>query len=241
MRLAALLLSGLCATVPLAGAHAASQMLLVVATAEPVPLTCAGETCTAELTAYCLQEHRPAPRRGDVYHVADGATPFALVDDAGARTPLAVAPRISAARTYTLVMVSLPAEAVGAARGLVVGDGAILVPAPVAGDANPQTAEDIAETIGIGRAVGARIARDAPEMAIALDLSRAANALDAGAPEAELAEAARAGSEAAALIAACQGIAARGGSSVPACLRGQHDGLVSDVTQQFWRAVATGS
>ena len=45
------------------GARAAPQILDLVASAEPVTLTCRDGACTAEFSAFYLQKHRTAPRR----------------------------------------------------------------------------------------------------------------------------------------------------------------------------------
>ncbi len=46
-------------------------MLGVVATLEPVPLTCTRGVCSAEFTAFCLQERRASPARGTAYTAHD--------------------------------------------------------------------------------------------------------------------------------------------------------------------------
>ena len=61
------------------GALAASpQILALVQTSMPVALVCAGKSCRAELTAFCLQQGRVAPRRGTAYDLA-GAGRVTLV------------------------------------------------------------------------------------------------------------------------------------------------------------------
>ena len=68
-RLAGLLLA---AAVPV-GAQAAPQMLGLARTVGLTPLHCAGGECTAELTAFCLQQERDMPRAGTVYVPAPGS------------------------------------------------------------------------------------------------------------------------------------------------------------------------
>ena len=57
---------------PTGGAAAAPQILGMVATAEPMPLVCAGGTCSAEFSTFCLQDKRVPPRPGTAYTVAGG-------------------------------------------------------------------------------------------------------------------------------------------------------------------------
>lgn len=224
-----------------ATAFAASQLLVAIRTDVPVPFACADGACTVELTTYCLQGNRPAPKAGEAYVPLGDGSAFALVDASGATVPLAAEPTVTASRTYVSVKLTVPAEAVAGARGLVVGAGAVLVPVAWAGDPNPQTDVELAVAPTLAGAVGERLVNEAPEIGVALDLGRAANALAAGADEADLAAAAGAGADAGAQIAACQGLARRGGADLFACLRGRHDALVSDVNLRYWRALATGS
>ena len=51
-------------------AQAAPQILGLMASAEPVPMTCVDGTCTAELSSVCLQQQRPTPLTGTVYRPA---------------------------------------------------------------------------------------------------------------------------------------------------------------------------
>ncbi|MGH6717726.1 MAG: hypothetical protein ACREER_00285 [Alphaproteobacteria bacterium] len=222
-------------------ASAASQLLVVLPTDMPIPFTCDDATCTVEVTTYCLQQDRPAPKSGDAYLLLGTSRPFAVVDAAGATVPLVAAPTITASRTYVSIRLTVPAAAVAGARGLVIGDGAILAPVAVPGDPNPQTDVDMALAPGLAVSVGARLVGEAPEIGVAIQVGRAANAFAAGTPEAELAAAAAAGAEAGAVIAACRSLAERGGADLHACLRGRHDGIVSDVNLRFWRALAAGS
>ncbi|MDP6174084.1 MAG: hypothetical protein QGF09_07970, partial [Rhodospirillales bacterium] len=46
-----------------------AQILGLAATADPVPLQCAGTNCTAELSAFCLQEEKPVSGKGTAYRL----------------------------------------------------------------------------------------------------------------------------------------------------------------------------
>lgn len=54
------------------------QVLGLVAAVQPIPLVCAGGSCTALLSSFCLQQDRPAPAAGQDYDVA-GAGDVTLV------------------------------------------------------------------------------------------------------------------------------------------------------------------
>ncbi len=221
-------------------AAAAPQLIALLPINDPVALTCADGTCTAELATYCLQEHRGAPEPGHAYRPqGGGAFGFALVDAAGAGIPLDVEPTIRAARTYVAVTIFIPDGVAAGATGLVVGDGVVLVPEPVAGDPNPQTPEEIADATMLARSLGQRLVVASPEVRVALDLGRAANALTAGADQDTLG--ADFPPDSSVVLDACRGMAAMGGADVLTCLRGRRDALVSDVNLRYWRALATGS
>jgi hypothetical protein len=53
------------------GAFAAPQILAVLATGEPVPLTCVKGVCEAEFSAMCLQWARAMPEPGTAYAPVD--------------------------------------------------------------------------------------------------------------------------------------------------------------------------
>ncbi|MBM3583183.1 MAG: hypothetical protein FJX36_01815 [Alphaproteobacteria bacterium] len=58
------------------------------------------------------------------------------------------------------------------------------MPAPEAGDGDPQTPEDIAQAITVAASLGRSLVEDAPGMRVALELGRVTNALEAGADRA---------------------------------------------------------
>ncbi len=57
---------------PVGQALAASQVLALFATTRAIPLTCEDGACSAELSVFCLQEDRWAPRPGTGYQLAEG-------------------------------------------------------------------------------------------------------------------------------------------------------------------------
>ena len=93
---------------PLSGAAAAPQMLGLIASNGPVPLSCAGGTCTAELSSFCLQRDRDVPPAGTAYRPVDdtGLTLVAtLADGQTRRLPAGDRLRIESERNYTAVAV----------------------------------------------------------------------------------------------------------------------------------------
>jgi len=46
------------------------QVLGLIATVQPLPLTCGDGACSAVLTSFCLQEDRPSPHHGQPYDLA---------------------------------------------------------------------------------------------------------------------------------------------------------------------------
>jgi len=176
----------LAAAVPLAGAHAAPQVLALLATDSPTTLKCEDGRCAAEFSAYCLQRERPIPEPGVAYKATDDGMTLIVrtADGAGREIPAADHVGIVTERSYTAVRVSLPErllEAWNAADvAIEVGHRVSLVPLPVAGDPEPQTEADIALAVGPQRALGERLVdRSSPDG----DVARITNALINALPE----------------------------------------------------------
>ncbi len=126
-----------------ATAYAAPQMLGVVATSQPLKLECGTETCTVELSTFCLQSERDTPDRHYVYTPHDLSVFKVLAsNDAGETTevPLTAA-KVRAERGYTAARIEFSVHNLKekglSARSLRVADGGVLVPMPVPGDPNP--------------------------------------------------------------------------------------------------------
>jgi len=147
-------------------ASAAPQIIAVLPSDTGVPFACAEGICKADLSTYCLQRERPAPRRGTVYLPA-AATDFKLVLETATETRV-----IGAAKHVVFVEsrgfmaiaavideVHLQALAGGKiiSAALRVGKAASLLPKPVAGDRNPLSAKEIAYVTKWRRQQGADI------------------------------------------------------------------------------------
>src|SRR5690349_11381743 len=55
------------------GAQASPQVLGLQASLRPTVMQCTAAGCRADLSAFCLEQHRPDPRVGTVYHPAPNA------------------------------------------------------------------------------------------------------------------------------------------------------------------------
>ncbi len=112
---------GLVVAVGHQSALAAPQILAVLATGNGIPFTCTGGVCQAELSAFCLQRHRPAPGYGTAYEpAARGA--FTLVvrgaDGGERRLPAAGHVAFLQHRGYTAVSARLAEHVLAELDGL---------------------------------------------------------------------------------------------------------------------------
>jgi hypothetical protein len=143
--------------------QAAPQILGLIASNDPVPMTCVGGTCTAELSSVCLQQHRPTPPTGTVYRPAKGTHITLTVtgpDGVSHRLPVAAALTFVSLRQFSAVKVSLPEATVrglgdGAAR-ISVGPMASVIPVAIKGDPKSLSAGEIARYAGPLRALAER-------------------------------------------------------------------------------------
>ncbi|MFQ5620023.1 MAG: hypothetical protein ACE5FR_13755 [Rhodospirillales bacterium] len=261
----ALVLAAAMAWMPLGGAFAAPQILGMVATAEPMPLVCAGGTCSAEFSTFCLQDKRVPPRSGTAYTVARGEGLTLLVtgsDGSKRRLPAAGLVRVASARAYMAVTVSVAGpdlKALGATRAsIAVGRRVSLVPVPVPGDPWPLSGHDVASATGPLRAAAASLFdRGGENMVAARITNRLINAAPANGPlaphgrdglwrrvmGADPADAADPGTlSAARIFTLCRGLAAEGAySTLRRCLEKQHDALMVETNGRYWQTLGAGS
>ena len=159
-------LAFLTATALVAGAGSASaagqlhagappQILGVVATLEAVPMQCDNMTCRADLTAFCLEPHRPSPPRGQSYSAVDpSALTLVIGDEAGETREVTGDGRLrfEAVRGYTAVRVSIDRSALaemGATTAAIqVGRLVSVLPDEGADDPLRHTDEEIARATG---------------------------------------------------------------------------------------------
>jgi hypothetical protein len=169
-------------------AQAAPQVLGVVASNDtPTPLNCGTVDCSAHLSAFCLQQSRPAPSHGYVYGVAPGGTMTLIATAADGRTlrlPADHYVRFESVIGFTSVRASLPKAAldeIGAVSvALEVGPLTSLLPIPIAGDMDPQVEDEVALATGPMRQAATR---NFEEPGIASDAARITSLLINALPE----------------------------------------------------------
>ena len=249
---------------PVANAGPMPQILGVVASTEPLPMTCDGGTCAVELSAFCLERDRSTPQDGTPYRALDvGKLTLVVTAADGAERRVAAEPyvRIASARGYTAVTVSLPeavARELGAVK-LALAVGEQLALAPAADDRQPRSKEDIAAARAARSAIAGDTAeRGIPEAVAARILNRLVNTV----PRERLVDETSAGAlwlqaagrplriedlppgfgEAALFFEYCRSSAeSLGASTLRRCLAMSHDALMSGVNSEYWRILGTGS
>ena len=140
--------------------QAAPQILGLVASLKPVPMTCAIGVCSAEITSICLQEHRRSPDSGTAYKPAAGSIlNLVMVAGDGSKKTLPVADKVSikSLRGFMSVAISVPEATVRrlgtGEAALTIGPLASAIPVTAAGGSDPLKLSEIAYTIGPLRAL----------------------------------------------------------------------------------------
>jgi hypothetical protein len=169
-------------------AIAAPQIIAVLPSDAGVPFACADGLCRADLSTYCLQRERPAPKRGTPYlpasaedfklvietvqgtHVIDAAPHVGFVESRGF---MAIAAVIEEPKLKALAKSGIKTAA------LRVGKAASLLPEPQAGDPNPLTEEEIAYVTKWRRQQGVEIVDAKPEARAVRVLAGLSNRLPA--------------------------------------------------------------
>ncbi len=243
-------------------AHAAPQVLGLVATLGPVELQCDRGVCSAEFSTVCLQQRRASPAKGQRYliHDPDSMTAVGRTAD-GTQVAVAVEETLTfeSLRGHSAVRVSAPAHLLrklGLEKiEISVERHVALVPEAMPGDRRPQTDADIAlatgplldlagevlaergERVEAAR-VAARLANALPERGRASDDARARVWQDTvGADEAKGA--------AAALVRQsfdrCEALTRVGSTTLRNCLGTAHDILIGRVNTEYWDRSGAGS
>ena len=139
----------ICAALPLKVAHAAPQLLGLLAESN-LPLHCINGTCSVEVSAICLQEERAMP----AWETANREVQPSQIKVAGTGADGRVAEmaigdiaHIESDRGSWAVKISIPEEklqAIALSQAALAIEGRVaLAPIPVPDDRNPQTAEEI--------------------------------------------------------------------------------------------------
>ena len=244
------------------GTFAAPQILAVLATAEPVPLTCVKGVCEAEFSTMCLQRGRAMPRPGAAYASADPDTIILVIRRADGSTTRIAGHRwlrFSVPRTYVSVTATIDATALtelGAVSAAVeIGPLASLVPVPTPGDTSPITAEEVARVTGVHRMAAERaVMRERETIGaarITRDLANAlvANPTPTNAERKDLWDRIAAGTpagtglqEARDVFETCHDYAeAMGEEGFRGCLQYRHDYLMQSINDTYWNRNDVGS
>ena len=143
--------------------YAAPQILGLVASAEPVPLTCENGMCAAEITSMCLQKSRPAPVYGTAYKLAKKSriTLILTSSDGVQKTfPIAEQVEIKSFSMYHSVSLRVPDDVVAKLgkghAAVVIEPLASAIPVALKDDPKPLTAREIRRYTGPLRVVAAR-------------------------------------------------------------------------------------
>lgn len=145
-------------------ASAAPQIMGVVASIEPTPLVCEDGTCSAHLSAFCLQQNRAVPATNSVYdiHAGRGLSLVLTKADGGRETvPAAGHVALTTPRGISAVTVSVPesrlARLGAVAAAVWVEPNASLVPIAKDNDPDPLTEPEIAYVTGPLREVAQKL------------------------------------------------------------------------------------
>jgi hypothetical protein len=244
-----------------APAAAAPQVLGVVASIAPVEMSCTAETCTAQLSAFCLQRERDVPGERTAYQAADPAA-FTLMarrpDGSTIQIPMDERVTFSSAFGYASVRVSVPAgllaEWDAASLAVEVAPSAALIPVPTAGDPNPQSEAEIALATGPRRELASRhfdapsTTRDAAHLIEAVVNGFPVQSWEGPVDRAGLwarqvtpALAAAASPEAVAIARSVYEGCLPSSYSMRQCLELKHMNLLSDANRTYWDEASPGS
>lgn len=252
----------LAASIPLAGAWSAPQILALLETDGPTPLICEDGKCSAEFSGFCLQKERGDPKFGARYHAEGGEMTLVVTNASGEtrRLPAGDYLGITTQRGYTAVRISLPEDVMrelGAVSvALEIGERVALVPLESAGDKDPRTEADIMLALGPQRALGQIIIQQSAAASGAVALTnRMLNAL----PQARADDETRNGlwdraiapysashstesvSRASSVYRRCLAKVEEGSFyTLRDCLEIGHDALMLDLNVKYWEAGPEG-
>jgi hypothetical protein len=252
------------AALPMTGAGAAPQALGLLATGEtPVELKCIDGVCSAEFSAFCLQQDRTVPKNGTAYRQTEGSK-LRLVftgPDGAHRAVPASGLTIRSVRGFAAVVVSVPEavmKAAGAERiALSVAEPAVLAPHPIANDRAPQTPGDLVAAAEQLRRVGTAPIDDGSAFSHAF---RGMMAMINTLPDEPEALGSEGGDTARQVLkrrtmpvearvftseqldyCEVQAAGALVVGGLRACLQRQHDSLVGSLNRNYWKATKPGS
>jgi hypothetical protein len=248
-------------------ANAAPQILGLVATATPLPLSCVEGVCSVEVSGVCLQEHRQAPATGTVYRVANGSKLTLIVQSRDGITQTMVVNElveVRSLRVFSSLTISLPERLVqDLSKDVVLASLSVapltsLLPVPEVGDANPLTEKEIREYTGPLRTLAeSALGHDKTNLNATSILNHMVNRLPANRPvgaegivkvlgqvmnkktAAQMPSVARLVTRA--LDTCREKLRVERTPHLRACLSNQHDILNSNTTLNVWRSLRPGS
>jgi hypothetical protein len=233
---------------------AAPQILGLVATGEAVPMQCVDGTCTALLSAFCLQQERLPPDFETAYRPAAAGGVTLVVTAADGSVQRLDASGLVAFRSrygFTAIRADLSLDGLGAmapeSLALEVAPRTTLQPEPRPGDPDPLSAGEIALAAGPLRAAAEAVLEGDSEAARAGRITaRLINALPANG---DVAPAARedlwqrvAGTHAPlrarSMFSACSRTVDQSvGYRLRKCLEERHERLQIENTREFWESL----
>lgn len=253
------------ALTPRAPALSAPQILALLETQGPKPLTCVDGECFAEFSSFCMEPGREGPDHDTVYLMAKG-TDIRIIgrtaDGKKASLPANGLARFKSQRGYTAVRISLPMAALppGGLKSLAISVGrhAALLPKPLESHRKPHEPAEVAVALGPNRLTGEQIvdnggaradgARLLSYMINALPKDQRVGAADRRALWRQAMAAAPAKLKSRNLRLAHSGYQRclaeyREGSKFPfrKCLEHMHDHALWELNRRYWIAVKTGS
>ncbi len=265
--LATAALLGMAPWLPAPAQAAEPQILGLVASNGPMPMSCGDRDCTIDLSAFCMQERAPVPPPRTPYQVAEGRSDaIAIVArSAGGRTVRVPAMRIAefhSARGNRAVRMSVARQTI-TSLGLTeiaveVGPMASLVPQSLSLSDDPIVRSEIALVTGPLREVANRLVdQGGPGTVAALITNRLINAIPEGeggdvddrgqlwtriVGEGDAVWTDREGLEMAEdAYRRCAGLPGGGFISFRQCLAARHDIFLSPQNRAYWEAVEGGS
>lgn len=251
--LAAGLGAGFAAAAFAAPAEAEPQVIGLVATADPVPMNCAGAVCLATVSAFCLEKNQPTPSAGTAYSPAHaGRVSLRVAGADGTERTIAADGAVTfvAERGAVAVRVVVDRRRLGLGEdervSLAVAAETSLIP----DRASPRDAarlKQIEAAIGAQRAIGARVVegggRDAAAargLAVLLNGGEVAPASPAGAVRAACAAEVARREHLMRTTIGLYGFTSNGRIdarfTVETCLEQAHDRLMLTLNERYWNA-----
>lgn len=164
-----------------ASGHAAPQILAVMASLGPQPISCGSAVCTTTFTSYCLQRERDVPTTGQAYmptHEDAFTLIIAREDGTEVKVPAMENVAFTSVRGYSSVRAIIPRNVIKAHGGvsatIVAAVGASLVPEAMPGDENPISEAELAFATKSLREHGQDIVDATPEAKAAQIVNRMA-------------------------------------------------------------------